>query len=1273
MSGGCLCRVFAAVLLALACASPVDASIDRGAIQGTVTDAQGAVIPGAKVVIKNVDTNVQVSLTTNSAGFYLAPQLVPGRYSVHIAVQGFSPLDITNLTVTAGSTTTADAPLRVGATTQTIEVKAAALLVESNPSNFATGLQSVYIAEMPLEGRDIQALVQMVPGVTQSSGPSGVLFGFNSQFGGFPDPLHFAGSNLSVNGGLGMSSNWYLDGSLNTSPGVNSVVVNPSPDAVAELNVVNNGLAAEWGRTGGAIFNVVLKSGSNSFHGNLYGFNRNSFFSASNPFSRRDERGRPFLEPRVNWNDFGGTLGGPLRKNRTFFFASYDVSFLHEKKPTILTVPLPQERLGDFRGNPFFDDVCDPTSRPDRCLYDSYTTQGPNPDTGQFSRTPFQTPVIPSDRIDPLAAFYLSTYPNPNFVDPLSSCPFPQNSPYAVCDNFLGPVGSSMTVHNFSMKIDHAIHEKHKLFGEWLFNPSYYTNFRYPWNGPTAATQTGIEGAQPYRTIPQIFAVGFTSSFTPTVVNEARVTFNRWAQIAIPNSDSVTGNSSVKENVKGLNFWLFEPFQPVPTVSVGGLPGFGPQQWQNALQGNQTITVLDNLTKVISKHTLKTGFMFRQSALWYNGAWGFNLSFGGGLTADPVTGQGGSGLAQFLLGATDQFGTYSGVWIQPRLIWDYWAFDGQDEWRVTPNFSLNFGLRYDIFGWFHERHNFANFFDPSLRNPKVPFQGKLVYAGTPSHPAGNVFPAHKDSLGPRISFAWSPGGSRKTVIRGGFGVVYANGAFEPNGGTGGDPIQSAYIGFYGDYTGQSPAFRLSGGAPSLPLSSFDPAGVRKRQDQFLGSTQLFYEPGSKDSYAEQWSFYVQRELPGNMALSVGYVGAHGLHLPGDAFRNINYVSTANREKLRNNIYNPVPVDASLASIWGCGIDAATSKALCPAYLVLTPYPQYYPYITVNYARDGFNRYHSFQLKYEKRASHGVSVFAAYTIQKNIQSVNFGSLAMNYSTPTTWSQGMGRTAFVPGAASGGLAEFRSGGSARPEDPDNRRRYVALAPDDIPQILNLGVTYELPLGQGKAFLNRPGFADKLFGGWKLTQNWNLQSGIALLFTSPCNGISCRPNLIGDPSRGRGSKSRQQLETQWYDPSAFEAPFGSDPTVIQEVTTGLTPGGQALDFNTLDEYWRLGNIGTRPPTGRMPGYWNANMTLAKEFHLTESKYLQFRWEVFNAFNHQSLGVPNTGWCLPPIQNTDGTTTTDAIHIPGCSFGKITSIQTDPRAMQFAVKFFW
>ena len=249
-----------------------------------MTDAQGAVVPGVNVLVTNTETNLVTNLTTNDSGFYLATGLVPGTYTVQFRAQGFEKLDISNVVVKSGTTITEDGVMRLGQLTETVNVSSAPPVVETTASNFTTSISTQIIDKVPIVGRDIQTLVQLMPGITQSVGPTGASFGFDSQFGGFPDPTHIVGSGISANGSQGGANAWYLDGTLNATLGPESVVVNPSPDAVAEFNLVNNGLSAQWSRTSGAVVNIVLKSGTNAFHGNVYEYSRNSFLALAIPF-----------------------------------------------------------------------------------------------------------------------------------------------------------------------------------------------------------------------------------------------------------------------------------------------------------------------------------------------------------------------------------------------------------------------------------------------------------------------------------------------------------------------------------------------------------------------------------------------------------------------------------------------------------------------------------------------------------------------------------------------------------------------------------------------------------------------------------------------------------------------------------------------------------------------------------------------------------------------------------------------------------------------------
>ena len=1276
--------VFGATLLL---AIQLFASIDRGQIQGTVTDPQGAVVPGVTVVVTNVATSVRAQLLTNSTGFYLATDLVPGKYLVQFRLNGFAPLDITDVVVTAGTSITIDGHMQVGATSQHVEVKAEVPLVETTSSNYTTALDRNYIENMPLQGRDIQTLVQLIPGVIQSAGPSGANFGFNSEFGGFPDPLHLVGSSISANGGQAGANAWYLEGVTNGTVGAQAVVVNPSPDAVSEFNFVDNGLAAEYGQTSGAVVNVVLKSGTNRVHGDIYEYNRNSYFSATSPFAQRDAQGNPFLQPAENWNDFGGTLGGPVDipgiyngKNRTFFFASWDISLLHVRKNSVLTVPTLSERGGDFTDDSKFAPNCGPNyPGVTNCLYDPFTTTGPDAN-GYYHRTPFSTPVIPQTRWDPVARFYVSTFPNPNYLDPLQQGP--SGCGY-LCNNYLGAVGSSMTTHNASVKIDHNIGNNHKLFVAWLFNPYYYTNFRFPWDGPTAQTNTGIAGAQNYNTLNQLAVLGLTSTLSPSAVNEFRFSFGRQNMVSIPNSETVTDNQEVLQHVQGLNFLLYPPFQPVPTVSFeepigdySNYTSFGPIQYQNGSMGQQAWTFTDNLTWVRGRHTLKFGGLYQINNLWSNQGVGYNIGFDHSLTSDPFTGEGGDGLATFLLGAVGQGYAGTGVQYAPYQTNNDYSLFGQDDFRVKPGLTLSMGLRWDIYGWISERHNMLANYDLSEMNPDVPYKGAIVYMGTPEHPSRTLFSPNMNSFGPRLGFAWSPGSDKKTVIRGGVGIVYSN-SLSALFGQGNGAMSS--IGDYvaastpiTDYSYMTPSWILSQGAPSIPLPNL--SSYRAQDFQFVGvPTSLFgFTKAGHDPYVEQWSLFLQRELPGNMVVSAGYVGSHGVHLLAEEIRNLDYVPTKVQQQIRGNINNNVyPVNPALSGDWDCGPNG--SQVTCTGWYALVPYPQWYSVQNL-LSPDGYNRYESAQFRVEKRYSQGLNFLVAYTFSKNTVSEGLGALVANTPGPTTISnKGVGRIAYIPGAAGGGVAD----GSRHvwSGDPDNRRLYDALAPDDIPHVLNLATTYELPFGKGKRFLSQGRAANAVLGGWRLTQNWNFQSGVPMYFQSiACNDIygahnSCLPDLVGNLAAGRSSKGRAQQEMQWYNPNALAPPWGTSPVLLEEMTTGLDPNGNPIDPNTIDAFWQFGNSGLRPPSGRTPGFWDADLSLGKEFHLDEARYFAFRWDVFNAFNHQSLGVPNNTWCQGPY--ADGST--DATHVVGCTFGMITGTQTDPREMEFSLKFYW
>ena len=1288
------------LVLAICWAPALKAQLNRGVLEGVVVDAQGGVVPGVDVTVTSVERNEVQTVKTNSAGYYRVEALIPGKYRAHFVATGFSAEEIVDIEVLAGQLIREDATLKVGAVLQQIEVTAAPALVETSASNFSTTIGASTVENIPLAGRDLQQLVFLFPGVNSTAGPPGSNFGFNSQYGTFPDPTHVEGSDLSVNGGQAGANAWYLDGNLDLSGLDENLTVNPSPDAVAEFQVITEAFSPEYGRTGGAAFNVVLKSGTNKIHGDIYEFARNDATNARNPFTSVSSTGQEIKSRQLRFNNFGGTLGGPVvlphiynGKDRTFFFFSWDTTILHLIGTRTFTVPTPTMAQGDFSEDP---------NAAQYGLWDAFTTVGPN-SQGLFDRTAFGTPQVtngclssvihdpanagkqtclfdtklPPNRLDPVAMFYMKSFPLPNYNDPLSNCPMAAGGAYRTCSNYLATIGSSQDPNNISVKIDHQWSDKSKFFGEWLYNPLKYRNYRVPWTGATFPwSGTGYGGVYNVDMANQIIAFGNTYTISPTSVNDFRVSFSRQAMTTNPQHpypDSITDQTATQAILAPTQI-PEDPYYPVPSFGIstpsGGGLNFGPVNWVNMLTGSEAYTILDNVTKIIGKHTMKTGFLYRLEHSWYESGYGTGFSFNGDNSMDPITELGGgAGLEQFMLGATGSNGRDAdgGLMFSPRLRDRYWGFYWQDDFRASRKLTLNFGLRYDIYGMFKVNQHPMSNFCLNCSNSLTGLPGRVIYEGDPEFPKNHdIFPANKTDFAPRFNFAWTPFDDRKTVIRGGYDIFYSNayqGAISPGQTPSNFPGWSVENDWNGSWypnqcaplTGRCVSFPLSdtttnkAGLTTPPRTSGFPALHRDPQ---LGFPYLqFMSPVSHDPMVQMWDFQVQRELPGNFMVSVGYVGTHGTHLLGEPFRNFNYVPTKDLLQYKNDIYDVVPITDYYSGTTAAELETVYGSSQLPRNLLVKRWPFYggLSGLVNATAFDGTTVYHGMNVKVQKRLSHGLQFTAAYTDSKKINNSMTATVSgWSSVNPVTWNRAGG---------TGGRAGTLGGlNSSTFQDPDNRKVDRAIAPDDISQMFNLAATYELPFGVGRQFLNQKGPMNVLLGGWVLTANFNAQTGVPLPISCPGNQITSRCDLIGDPHFSQ-SRTKEQKIADWINPAAFAPPFGTD----QSFWANYDP--------TDPRAWQWGTMGYRLANFRSPGFWNVDTALNKQFHINEEKYFELRWEVFNALNHQNLASPNTSFCLPP--NADGST--DLVHQAGCSFGRITNIATDPRALEFALKFHW
>lgn len=733
------------------------AQVDTGIIAGTVRDRQGASVATAKITFLDLATSETTSTQSDSSGNYASPPLRPGEYKLSVEAQGFKTETRPSIEVRVQDRVRIDFALNVGAVTESVEVNADAPIIQSESSSLGQVIVSTQITELPLNGRDYTQLATLSTGVVRTSS------GTNGNTGGSST----GGQNSFVaNGTRGTLNNFLLDGIDNNSNDNGGLVLRTNVDAIQEFKIQTNSYSAEFGRSGGAVVNALLKSGSNNFHGSVFEFFRNAALDARDYFEDPATKKASFKQ-----NQFGATFGGPVIKNRLFLFGDYQGTRIRNPLAWDSNVPTLQERTGDFSapGEPI--------------IYD--------PSTG----LPFLGNIIPSGSIDAISQAFMNLYPAPN-------------QPSGSSSNFIISPIERDTIDQGDGRLDYALSEKDRVF--LRYSQSGRTDIRPAplqglANGGDSSTGIGYEDAKGA-------SVGYTRTLTPTAVNEIRVGFNHvHIRRGLPVGGAVLPPPELQvpgvpddPRVNGLT--LFSP--------SGGYRRVGDPRFAPTLLASQERQITDVLTLVRRGHTFKLGGEIRWSQfnISQEAAPRGQFSFDGEFTQNPLNGTGGSPLADMLLGLpiNARISTVIGLHNRQHVP----SFFAQDDWKITPRLTLNVGLRYDYFSPTVELNDRQSNFDYNT--------GTIIVAGQ-NGASRSLVEADKANFAPRLGFAWTPTLSGTTVIRGAYGIFYSGQEIRTAA-----PLQLAYnLPFFYEpqfvSDGVTPVITVGQGFPSLnPSQAIDP-------------------------------------------------------------------------------------------------------------------------------------------------------------------------------------------------------------------------------------------------------------------------------------------------------------------------------------------------------------------------------------------------------------------------------------------------------------------
>ena len=1023
-----------------------------GSILGAVRDASDAVVPQAVVTVVNTGTNARIQVKTDAGGNYIAPQLPPGRYMVEAEAAGFKRAVREGVTLQVQEQARVDLILAVGAVTESVVVTADAPLLESATSTIGKVVDNRRIMNLPLNTRNVYSLIYLTPGVSGTIGNN-----YNS--------LSYA-----INGARASMMDTIIDGVTASHPtvqGYTGISVFPSVDAIDEFKVQAQNFSAEFGRSAGSVLNVIYKSGTNQIHGSVYEFLRNSVLDANDFFQNRLGQ-----EPAsFKRSQFGGMVAGPVIKDKLFYMVSFEGLRQRSFSSTTQTVPTELERRGDF------SQTLAANGQQVR-IFDPFTTRA-NP-SGGYIRDALPENRVPASRFDAVAVNAMKWFPAPNTP----------GHPVTRQQNYYSAGSRLLNTDNYDFRVDYNVSSNKKVFARY----SHRLVKDYP--PPLFPTDLAIaEGRINEENRARNAVADYTHTISPTTILSVRLGFARTLYVyANQGLGFVPSSLGLPKDIDtAVDRMMFPRFGASGYVNLGG----GDHRW-NAFNSG---TALASITKIRGSHSLKMGYEGRLIRVpnWEARAAGtFNFSAGFTQGPDPnrASSTAGNSIASMLLGAGTTGNSLLQSWKNAASQSYYHAGYFQDDWRVSRKLTLNLGIRYDLDTPRTERYNRMNYFDPFAPSPlarQVPGYGNLtggvVFVGVDGR-SRYQYNWDTNNFAPRFGMAYQL--TQRTVIRSAYAHIFGPSPQQAHGTVGpmGFRVENPWV------------TTLDGITPYNLLSNPYPQGFRPppgASEGLLTQTGATLQAPLQDTvtpYSMQWSFTVQRELPGQLLLDTTYLGTRGLQLSRNSESGLSLNQLPASAMALGSRLNDL-VDNPFAAVVNRGVHVAPRIARGQ---LLRPYPQFTDIIPL-YSSGSSSTYHSLQVTMTKRLSAGLQADASYTWAKNIDN--------------------------------GLSH---------QDSYNILADRSLVDIDIAHRLVFSYIYELPFGRGRRFgANAAPWLNWVAGGWQLNGITSFQTGTPLSLTASNTAGLFSPKTRAN-NNGRSGKLTGKVDERldrYFDTSVFTQP--------------------------------------------------------------------------------------------------------------------------------------